>query len=346
MRRIRSFTVDEVQERIDAVPRVSLAHLPTPLDECPRMSRAVGRTISVKRDDCTGLAFGGNKARQHEFMLADAIAAGADCVIQGSAAQSNHSRQLAAACARLGLDVYLVPKLDEKSSPVQGNYLVDYLFGATVLPIDPSQSSAARKTELAEELRARGRNPYVVGMGASRSLTLGAVAYVQALLEIVRALPEAVPNWIFTATQGSTLAGLQLGCELLGLPTRLVGVCPMTADHEAYLKPEQIAGLAQGAAEILGVTTQITADRITTTVDYVGERYGVATAAGIEAIRRLGAAEGILLDPVYSSKGFAGLLDYCQDGRVPEGDRVVFIHTGGLPALFSYSEDLLAGVHS
>ncbi|WP_248960640.1 D-cysteine desulfhydrase family protein [Sphaerisporangium perillae] len=344
MTRVRTYTVDEVQERIDAIPRVSLAHLPTPLDDCPNLSRELGRTISIKRDDCTGLAFGGNKVRQHEFMLADAIAAGADCVIQGSAAQSNHSRQLAAACARLGLDVYLVPKLDEKSSPVQGNYLIDHLMGATILPIDDGQSTSARKAELAEELRAQGRRPYVVGMGATRSLTLGTVAYVQALLEIVRARPDAVPDWIFSATQGSTLAGLQLGCELLGLPTRLVGVCPMTAEHEAYLSPEQIAELAQGAAELLGVTTQITADRITTTQDYVGERYGVPTAAAVEAIYRLGAAEGILLDPVYSGKGFAGLLDYCRAGHVPEGDRVVFVHTGGLPALFSYSEELTAGV--
>jgi 1-aminocyclopropane-1-carboxylate deaminase/D-cysteine desulfhydrase-like pyridoxal-dependent ACC family enzyme len=301
----------------------------------------LGRVISIKRDDCTGLAFGGNKVRQHELVLADALANGADCVIQGSAAQSNHSRQLAAACAKLGIDVYLVPKLDEKSSPVQGNYLIDHLLGATILPIDPSQSTTVRKAELAAELRAQGRTPYVVGMGATRSLVLGAVAYVQALLEIVRARREVAPDWIFTATQGSTLAGLQLGCELLRLPTRLIGVCPMTQAHEAYLSPPQIADLARGAAEVLGVRTDITPERITTTLDYVGASYGVASPEGIEAIHLLGATEGILLDPVYSGKGFAGLIDYCRSGRVPEGDRVVFVHTGGLPVLFSYGDELL-----
>jgi L-cysteate sulfo-lyase len=339
--RISAHSIDEVQLRIDALPRVSLAHLPTPLDDCPNLSRELGRAVSIKRDDCTGLAFGGNKVRQHEFILGDAIANGADCVIQGSAAQSNHSRQLAAACARLGLDVYLVPKLDEKSSPVQGNYLIDHLLGATILPLDPSESTTARKNQLAEELRSQGRNPYVVGMGATRSLVLGAVAYVQALLEVIRARPDAIPDWIFSPTQGSTLAGLQLGCELLGLPTQLIGVCPMTAAHEAYLTPQQIAHLVHGAADILGLKAAITAESITTTLDYVGERYGVPSPEGIEAIQLLGATEGILLDPVYSAKGFAGLLDYCRSGRVPVGDRVVFIHTGGLPALFSYAAELM-----
>jgi 1-aminocyclopropane-1-carboxylate deaminase/D-cysteine desulfhydrase-like pyridoxal-dependent ACC family enzyme len=274
-------------------------------------------------------------------MLAGALAGGADCVIQGSASQSNHSRQLAAACARLGLDVYLVPKLDEKSTPVQGNYLIDHLLGATIMPIDAAQSTMERKQQLAESLRAQGRRPYVVGMGATRSLVLGAVAYVQALLEIIAARPAAAPDWIFAPTQGSTLAGLQLGCELLGLPTRLVGVCPMTAEHEAYLTPAQIAELAQGAAELLGVTTGIDADQISTTSDYVGERYGVPSAASVDAIRVLGASEGILLDPIYSGKGFAGLLDHCRRDLVPEGDSVVFVHTGGLPALFSFADELM-----
>jgi L-cysteate sulfo-lyase len=330
--------ISDIQRRIDRLPRLRLAHLPTPMDACPNLSAQIGRTVSIKRDDCTGLAFGGNKVRQHEFMLADALAEGADCVIQGSASQSNHSRQLAAAGAKLGLDVFLLPKLDEFSAPVQGNYLIDQLLGATIIPIRPDESTKQRKEQLAEKLRAQGRHPYVVGMGATRSLTLGAVAYVQSLLEIVEADPENVPDWIFATTQGSTLAGLQLGCELLGLPTRLVGICPMTAAHEAYLSPAEVAELVQGAASLLEVTTKITVDRITTTTDYVGDDYGVPSEGSLAAIRRLGAAEGILLDPVYSGKGFTGMLDYCQRGIVEVGDRIVFLHTGGLPALFSQAE--------
>jgi L-cysteate sulfo-lyase len=333
--------VHKIQSRIDALPRLRLAHLPTPLDPCPNLSAALGRTISIKRDDCTGLAFGGNKARQHEFMLADALAQGADCIIQGSASQSNHSRQLAAAGAKLGLDVFLLPKMDEFSSPVQGNYLIDHLLGATIIPISPDESTKYRKEQLAEKLRSEGRHPYVVGMGATRSLTLGAVAYVQALLEIFEAAPDATPDWIFAATQGSTLAGLQLGCELLGLATRVVGVCPMNDQHEAYLSPTEIADLAQGAALLLGVDSSITADMITTTTDYVGEQYGMPSSASLDAIRTLASTEGILLDPVYSGKGFAGLLDHCQRGIVAPGERIVFVHTGGLPALFSQADYLV-----
>jgi 1-aminocyclopropane-1-carboxylate deaminase/D-cysteine desulfhydrase-like pyridoxal-dependent ACC family enzyme len=333
--------IRDIQSRIDALPRVRLAHLPTPLDACPNVSAVLGREVSIKRDDCTGLAFGGNKARQHEFMLADALADGADCIIQGSAAQSNHSRQLAAAGAKLGLEVFLLPKMDEFSSPVQGNYLIDHLLGATIVPIGPDESTKDRKEQLAEKLRSAGRRPYVVGMGATRSLTLGVIAYVQALLEIITAQPDAIPDWIFSATQGSTLAGLQLGCELLGLPTKVVGICPMTESHEAYLSPEEIAQLAQGAASLLGVGTGITADQLSTTTEYVGERYGVPSAGSLDAIRMLGSLEGILLDPVYSGKGFAGLLDYCQRGIVGSGERIVFVHTGGLPALFSQSRYLV-----
>jgi 1-aminocyclopropane-1-carboxylate deaminase/D-cysteine desulfhydrase-like pyridoxal-dependent ACC family enzyme len=150
-----------------------------------------------------------------------------------------------------------------------------------------------------------------------------------------------MPHWIFATTQGSTLAGLQLGCELLGLPTRVVGICPMTAAHEAYLSSAEVAALVQGAASLLGFTSKITADRIMTTTDYVGDGFGVPSAGSLAAIRRLGAAEGILLDPVFSGKGFAGMLDYCQRGIVEAGDRIVFLHTGGLPALFSHAEYLV-----
>jgi L-cysteate sulfo-lyase len=330
----------DLRERIDRLPRARLAHLPTPLDDCPRLSAAIGPTVQIKRDDCTGLAFGGNKVRQHEFMLGDAIASGADCVIQGSASQSNHSRQLAAAGAKLGLDVYLLPKLDAMSHPVQGNYLVSHLLGATIQPIEPHESTMQRKEQLAATLRAEGRNPYVVGMGAERSLVLATVAYVNALIEIVEASDE-VPDWIFVPSQGSTQSGLQLGCELLGLPTRVVGINPLDEKHEAYVQPAQAAEFARAAAALLDLPTSITEADIVNSTDYVGEGYGIPSEAGLAALRTLASAEGILLDPIYSGKGFAGLLDYCQRGIVSTSDRVVFVHTGGLPALFSYANSLV-----
>jgi 1-aminocyclopropane-1-carboxylate deaminase/D-cysteine desulfhydrase-like pyridoxal-dependent ACC family enzyme len=334
--------ISELRERIDRLPRARLAHLPTPLDDCPRLSAAIGVTVAVKRDDCTGLAFGGNKVRQHEFMLGDAIASGADCIIQGSASQSNHSRQLAAAGAKLGLDVYLLPKRDKRSHPIQGNYLLQHVLGATMLPIGVDESTKERKEELAAKLRAEGRRPYVVGMGATRSLTLAAVAYVEALVEIVEATgPDAVPNWIVSTSQGSTQAGLQLGCELLGLPTKVVGVNPLDHRHEAYLTIPEIHELVDGAAEMLGLTSTISEADIVNTTEYVGDGYGIPSEAGLAALRTLASTEGILLDPVYSAKGFAGLLDLCARGTVPPGDRVVFLHTGGLPALFTYAEDVV-----
>jgi L-cysteate sulfo-lyase len=332
---------DQLGDRLSRLPRVRLAHLPTPVDECPRLSASLQRTVLIKRDDCTGLGLGGNKVRQHEFVLGDALAAGADCLIQGAAAQSNHSRQLAAAGARLGLDVFLLPKQDEFSHPVQGNYLVDHLLGATLVPIGKDESATARKRQLADDLRAQGRRPYVMGMGAERALALGAVAYVAALLEIAAAV--APPDWIVVTSQGSTQAGLQLGCELLGLPTKVIGICPMTQLSEAFIDPAGIARLAQAAAAIIGVPTQIAAGDIVCLTDYVGPRYGVASEASIAAIKRLGAAEGILLDPVYSGKGFAGLLDLCERDVLPPGSRGLFVHTGGVPALFAHADTLVPG---
>jgi 1-aminocyclopropane-1-carboxylate deaminase/D-cysteine desulfhydrase-like pyridoxal-dependent ACC family enzyme len=168
------------------------------------------------------------------------------------------------------------------------------------------------------------------------------VAYVDALLEIAQAAPA--PDWIVVTSQGSTQAGLQLGCELLGLPTKVIGICPMTHESEAFIAPAGIARLAQAAAGIIGVRTQITAGDIVSLTDYVGPRYGVASEASIAAIKRLGAAEGILLDPVYSGKGFAGLLDLCERDVLPPRSRGVFLHTGGIPALFSHASTVVPAV--
>lgn len=338
--------IAELKERLSHVPRVRLAHLPTPLDACPRLSeRLGGPAIWVKRDDCTGLAFGGNKTRQLEFTLGDALAQGADTVIQGASSQSNHSRQLAAAAAKLGLSAHLIVKADERSHPIQGSLLVDHLMGATIRMVDPATNMSEAKEALAEELRAAGRKPYIVGMGATRSLALAAVAYVGAFIEIVEALQAQgetdAPDWVYTASQGSSQAGLYLGAKILGLPTRVVGVNPMPPSHEAYETQERIVELANMAAEILGVPERIRLDEVINTCDYVGPGYGVPSEAGLEALELLAHNEGILLDPVYTSKALAGLIDHVRTGRVTKGERVVFVHTGGTPALFAYADELV-----
>jgi 1-aminocyclopropane-1-carboxylate deaminase/D-cysteine desulfhydrase-like pyridoxal-dependent ACC family enzyme len=331
--------IDQFRQRLSALPRVDLACLPTPLDPCVNLTASLsGPRIWIKRDDCTGLAFGGNKVRQHEFVLGRALAEGADCFVQGAASQSNHSRQLAAAGARLGVETYLLPKRDRMSTPIQGNYLVDHLLGAKITPIDATASTIEAKAALVEKLRAQGRHPYVTGMGADESLVLAAVAYVEAVFEIVEALgDEVLPDWIYTASQGSTQAGLLVGCEILGLSTRVLGVCPMDNSHEAYLSRQQIHELAVGAARLLGYQTALTLDDVLTTEEFVGEGYGVTTSNAIEAIRTVASTEGTLLDPVYSGKAFAALLAHVRSGRLRRGQNVVFVHTGGLPALFAYS---------
>jgi L-cysteate sulfo-lyase len=335
--------IANTRARLQPLPRVDLAALPTPLDDCARLTAQLGGPmIMVKRDDLTGLAFGGNKVRQHEFVLGAAIAAGADCLVQGSASQSNHSRQLAAAGAKLGLPTYLLPKKDAMSSPVQGNYLVDHLLGARITPIAPDQSTIEAKSALVERLRAEGRTPYVTGMGADEALALAAVAYIEGLIEIVEQLPAGrTLDWIYTASQGSTQAGLLIGCELLGLPTRIVGINPTSDAHEAHITREGVLQLAHEAAAAIGHTSALTLDDIALTSDFVGDAYGVPTEAALDAIMTLASAEGILLDPVYTGKAFGALLSHCREGRFASTETVVFLHTGGLPAIFAY-HDVLA----
>lgn len=343
----RSFLerIDEVEERLAALPRVRLAHLPTPLDPCPNLTRALsGPEILVKRDDCTGLAFGGNKTRQLEYILGHALADGADCVIQGAGSQSNHARQLAAAGARLGIDVYLTLKQDARSQPVQGNYLVDHLLGARIRRVPADSDMSETKNRLAEELRAQGKNPFIVGMGATRTLVLAAVAYVGCFLEIARqtlAAGERLPDWIYTTSQGGTQAGLQLGALLIGAPTRVVGINPMDAREEAYIPVSDIAELIREAAAVLGhPSLEVDASGVSNSTDYVGQ-YGVVSLAGLEAMHLLAHHEGILTDPVYSGKGLAGFFDHIRQGRLRTGEKAVFMHTGGLPALFAYAAEIV-----
>lgn len=336
-----------IADRLAALPRVRLAELPTPLTDCPRLTRVLdGPRIMIKRDDCTGLAFGGNKVRQHEYVIGDAVADGADCLVQGAAAQSNHSRQLAAAGARLGLDTYLLPRsgTGADDSPPQGNLLVDHLLGATIRTIRPDESTIAAKQALVDELRAAGRHPYVTGMGAERALVLAAVAYVGAVVELVEQLPgRRAPAAIYTTSQGSTQAGLQLGCRLLGWPTAVVGVCPMPPDHEAWIDPGDIATMIDRAADLLG-TPRLDPSQSVVELrqQFVGPGYGEPSRQGREAMALLARTEGILLDPVYTAKGFSGLLADIRNRRWSNQDTVVFLHTGGLPALFANPDEVLA----
>jgi L-cysteate sulfo-lyase len=340
-----SVTKHALTAALSSLPRVRLAHLPTPLDECLNFQKALGGPkIWIKRDDCTGLAFGGNKVRQHEYILGDALNRGVDVVIQGAASQSNQSRQLAAAAAKLGLDCVLMPRMDSRFDDVQGNALISRLFGTRIVPVPADASLKKAKQQMADDLRQEGRNPMILGMGSERALTLAAVAYVGAYLELAAqfdALNQPMPTHIYVTSQVSTQAGLQAAIALLGHSIVVKGINPMDQRNEAFETPAEIAGKSNAAAALLGFDLALQEKDIQNSVDWVGPDYGLMSPEGRSAAELLARTEGILVDPVYSGKGLAGLVGDIAQGALTSDDRVVFLHTGGLPAIFSYADEIL-----
>jgi L-cysteate sulfo-lyase len=331
-----------LEARIDAQPRVRLAHLPTPLEPCPRFSAALGGpAIWIKRDDLTGLAFGGNKTRQLEFVFADVLAQGADTVVAGAYTQSNWCRQMTAAARKLGLEVALVLLHGQKGPALQGNLLLDRLMGAdvTVVDLDSMERLAPLLEAKAEELARAGRRPYVVAPFGVEKLVLGALGYVNAALELDRQLAEAGidPDYLYLCGANMTPGGLALGLKALGRRTRLVNLAPI---RWSEARAVDIARIADGTARRLGLDIRVTPDEIENHDDCIGERYGVVTDGAREAMQLLARTEAVILDPVYSSKALAGLIDHIRQGRIGKHETVVFLHTGGTPALFAYAADL------
>ena len=330
----------ELQARIDRLPRVPLAHLPTPLEELPRLSAALGGPrIFIKRDDCTGLAFGGNKARHNEFILGRALEEGADTLVWGAGIQSNNCRQTAAAAAKLGLECHLVLTTDHAEMEFQGNFLLDHLVGARIeLNSEPMGPPLWNKIEeKADSLRSEGRNVFTIADPASRAAA--AVSYTLALLEIREQLDEqgVRADAVYFSSGGSTGAGMFLGRKLLGWEAALEAIMPIEwpFDTASYM-----ARLANGAAEMLGLEPAVTLEDIQASPDYIGAGYGIATPESLEAISLLARREGIILDPVYTGKAMGALLADVRRGRWLKGHNLVFVHTGGTPALFYHHRDL------
>ena len=338
-----------LQARIDGLPRVRLAHLPTPLDHCPRLSEALGGPdIWIKRDDLTGLAFGGNKTRQLEFLFADILAAGADTVVAGAYTQSNWCRQITGAARKLGLEVSLVLLHGEKGPALQGNLLLDRLMGAevTVVELDSMERLTPVLEAKAAELERAGRRPYLVRPFGLDKLVLGAVGYVNGALELDAQLEAAgiAPDFLYLCGANMTPAGMTLGLKALGHRARLVNFAPIVWSEPRAV---DIARIASAAAARLDLDLRITPEDLDNHDDHIGARYGVVTEGGCEAMRLLAGTEGIILDPVYSAKAMAGLIDHVRTGRIGKGQTVVFLHTGGTPALFAYAADLdLAPPHT
>lgn len=335
----------QLETALATLPRESLASIrPTPLEPLARLSAELGGPdIYIKRDDLTGLAFGGNKTRMLELSLADAKAKGAEVIVCGSAVQSNYCRQMSAACAKLGLELHLIlrPVRDIDHQEVQGNHLLMRLFGAHVeiLPDEERHMQQQRLAERAEQLRAQGRAVYEPRQ--DDTVDIDALAYAESALEIVqqcRAL-DISPAYLYCAALDTTQAGVVLGLTYLESGIHVRGFSPFEGQTQRH---EDMARIANQGAGRIGLSIALGADDFDNDDSYVGERYGVATPEGLEAIRMVARCEGLLLDPVYTGKAMAALIADIRSGRLgAEDGPVVFLHTGGYPALFGYAADVL-----
>ena len=322
------------------IPRQSLGFFPTPLIALSRLSKALdGPTIFMKRDDNTGLALGGNKTRKLEFIMGDALAQGADCVITAGAAQSNHCRQTAAAAASLGLDCHLVLG-GEEPEQTRGNLLLDKIFGSHI-----HWAGANRKGEdipkIVEQLTKQGKKPYVIPYGGSNEL--GALAFVEAFKELEsqrESMDVLFTHIVFASSSGATQAGLMLGKKILNSPAQIVGINIDKGETDKVPFDQYTVALANSTASLIGADHQFSETDLILNSDYVGEGYGVVGTLENDAIAMTAQTEGILLDPVYTGRAMGGLIDMIRSGKIKKTDRVLFWHTGGAPALFAYSSDL------
>jgi L-cysteate sulfo-lyase len=327
---------------LEKLPRLSLAHLPTPVEELPRLSRELaGPRLLVKRDDQTGLATGGNKTRKLEFLIAEALAQEADMVITAGAMQSNHCRQTAAAAARAGLDCALVLGGEPPSVPT-GNLLLDILLGAQIHWAGPDRRGE-RLEQIAHELQAQGRRPYLIPYGGSNEI--GATGYVAAMLELHKQLaPDfraSIDHIVVASSSGGTQAGLVVGARAIGFSGQIIGISidKGEAGDEPY--PLHMARLANATAARVGVDAEFSAADFVVNRDYLGEGYGVVGDLEREAVHMVARLEGLLLDPVYTGRAMGGLIDMIRRGVFGPDETVLFWHTGGMLALFAYTHALV-----
>lgn len=311
------------------IPRVHFAHLPTRIEELPRLTEHLkGPRLLVKRDDQTGLAFGGNKTRKLEFLIAEALEQGAKTLITGGALQSNHCRQTAAAATRFGLDCVLVLNGEMPDQP-SANLLLDQMFGAELVTIKDRALRDRTLQETYDRAVADGRKPYLVTYGGSSPT--GALGYAFAMKEFME---QNVPiDWIvFGTSSGGTHAGLVLGQRLFGYTGKVLGIS--IDEPEDWLK-NRVSGLASNASEKMGERIEFRLEDILANEDYCKAGYGVLTDAEREAVKLFAKYEGLLLDPVYTGRAAAGMIDLIRQGFFKKDETVLFWHTGGQPALFA-----------
>ena len=335
-------SLEDLKTRLGRFPRLGLASLPTPLEPLPRLSAHLGGPrLWVKREDLSGPAFGGNKLRKLDYVLAEARAQGADVLVSGGVVQSNSQRQVATAAARLGLDCHLAVYHGRLAPPGpdyerSGNALLNRLLGAHLHDVTWTGDRNGAITAIADDLQAEGRTPFVVPYGVSNGL--GAVGYASVIAELAeqcteRGLrPAAI---VHCSGSGATQAGLVVGSQIALPDTAIVGI---DIDAEPERVRADVTAYAREAGERLEV--DLDESRIEVVAGHAGPAYGVPHRATIEALRLAARLETLVLDPVYSAKGLAGLLALIAQGRWPADSDIVFLHTGGAPALFAYGSVL------
>jgi len=335
-------TVKELVKRINKIPKVNLAILPTPLEYLPNISKDLEINLYVKRDDCTALAFGGNKTRHLEFLMAKVKSGDYDCILTGGGSQSNWCRQTVAAANKLNIETFLVLMHGIKGKAMQGNFLLYNVLGANVDVVEGEnlETIPIHLDKKYENLIKQGRKPLLIKAGFDiEDTVLAGISYANAMAEIdvqMRANNFMADHLVLTATN-MTQAGCDLGSKILGWPTRIQGISPVY--FEMNIK-EDIARICNQGAKMLDVNLQFTEDMINNDNNYVGEKYGIPTSEGLAAMRFMAKKEGIILDPVYTSKGFSALIDYVKKGIIKKNQNVIFVFTGGTPAVFAYNDEI------
>ncbi len=329
--------------QLSRFPRVSLAHLPTPLEHMPRLSEHLGGPdIFVKRDDCTGLATGGNKTRKLEFSMGEAVQKGADTIITVGAIQSNHVRQTAAAACKLGMkcEVLLEHRVGEPSETytTSGNVFLDRVFGANLREYPGGTDFETEMQAVTREIADGGGMPYVVPGGASNPV--GALGYVGCGIELLEQFGEQdlqVDHIVSATGSAGTHAGLVVGLRGSGSDLPILG---FGVNAPQDVQEERVYKLALATAELVGAPDCVSRDDIIADCNYIGPGYGQTTESMNEAILMLARLEGLLFDPVYSGKALAGMIDYIRKGHFTAGQKIVFLHTGGSAGLFAYADAL------
>lgn len=324
-------------------PYISLAHLPTPIQHLPRLSRFLGGPeIFIKRDDCTGLGFGGNKARKLEFLLGDALSQGATTIVTMGTVQSNHLPLTAAAACKIGFKCELILEhrvaIDDIDYLESGNVLVNRLFGANTQLVSGGEDAMSVMTSTAAQVRSRGEKPYVIPRGGSNAV--GSLGYVKCASEIVQQSDQAGLSFdsiVHSTASAGTQAGLLVGLRAMQRDTRVIGI---SANSYEAVQSQKVFALACETAELLGISGIVAREDVLTNSDYIGDGYGKVSDDMQLAVAHVAKLEGILLDPVYSGKCVAGLIDMVRNGFFVDAKNVLLIHTGGGAALFGYKNQL------